>query len=385
MNSAPTTLSPGHAIPYPIGTRSPFLVYLALARQLAFDFGRNSLTVFFVFVFPIAFLCLFEAGKLSQSVPRIRVALVSSPSDPDFARFSNDLSRHERLSVVTLDARQAQEELRAGGVDVALSRAPGSGVAGAGELVHVLTKERHATDPILLTLESVKARYLEAITAAPHQLGFTFSSILGASSLDFSTFAIPAIVVLALLQLAVFGTAAPLVAAREQNAFRNLFLAPIPVTLFLLAHVTVRLMIIVLQIAAIMLLMALVFGDQIYGSWIQFFLASAFGGAMLAALGYMLGALVANQQLGSLILNLINFGGMFLGQVLTDVSRNPYLYYVIHINPVTYVADACRQVALDVRGMHPLSVDLAVIGAFAAVFSCLAVFGFRRNLLHPVR
>ncbi len=355
-------------------------LYLAFVRQLGLDFARNSLTMFFVFVFPLAFLCVFEAGKLSQGAPLIRVALVDNGTGAR-GNFADFLRKHERLSVTAMSEAAAEEELRAGGVDAVVRES----LDGAGAtLVHVLTKERQGSNPVLLVLESVKARYLEARAAPDQRLSFAFSSVLGASSLDFSTYAIPAIIVLALIQLAVFGTAGPLITAREHNAFRHLFLAPVPVGTFLFAHITVRLAVILLQVLLIMVIMSFVFGDRIYGSWVSFFLTSAYGGVMLAAMGYMIGGLVPNQQLGSLVLNLVNFGGIFLGQVLTDLASNPYLSWIVHANPISYVADACRQVALATRGLHSLGVDLAAIGGFGIVFAIIAIGAFRRSFLQPL-
>ncbi len=49
----------------------------------------------------------------------------------------------------------------------------------------------------------------------------------------------------------------------------------------------------------------------------------------------------------------------------------------VWLNPMTYAVDAMRQVMLGVA-RHPLSTDLAVMGAFALLTSAAATVSFKR-------
>jgi ABC-2 type transport system permease protein len=55
----------------------------------------------------------------------------------------------------------------------------------------------------------------------------------------------------------------------------------------------------------------------------------------------------------------------------------PWLSPLIYLNPITYVVDALRAIALDVSAF-PFALDLAVIGGFAALTSLLATLSFKR-------
>ncbi len=76
--------------------------------------------------------------------------------------------------------------------------------------------------------------------------------------------------------------------------------------------------------------------------------------------------------------NLVALPLFFLSGSMYPVDQAPdWLAVLIRLNPVTYAVDALRQVLIGV-GSHPLSFDLGIVAAVAALMVGAAAYSFKR-------
>jgi len=102
------------------------------------------------------------------------------------------------------------------------------------------------------------------------------------------------------------------------------------------------------------------------------------GALMFIALGYLISGLAKTQESVDGLSQLINFPMMFLSGLFFPVDMMPtWIRPVIDAMPLTYLADALRQVMVGAIPLHSLQVDLIVLAVWLVVCAILAVRFFR--------
>lgn len=125
--------------------------------------------------------------------------------------------------------------------------------------------------------------------------------------------------------------------------------------------------------AAILFLMGMLLGVQL-SHITAFGLLETFAALSLLAIGlssfFMMTALrTTNWQLQLAIMNFISLPLLFASNVLFPVKFMPlWMQYIASANPMSYAADAARQLLLGSPGMVSLQEDFLFLFAFAVVF-----------------
>jgi ABC-2 type transport system permease protein len=190
----------------------------------------------------------------------------------------------------------------------------------------------------------------------------------------------PALLGMALLQLALFGTAVPLMAARARGSLLHLSMTPVPVTAIVLSHVLVRLGIAAVQLVMLLVIAKLGFGLEIQGNPGLLLLSCLLGALMLIATGFLLGGIAPSQQAGNYMVMLVNFPMLFLGNIFFDTSGLGALDWLARLLPITYLSDLNRQLILGNDGRFSASLDWAVLAVSSILLIVLAVRTFRFSM-----
>ena len=99
---------------------------------------------------------------------------------------------------------------------------------------------------------------------------------------------------------------------------------------------------------------------------------------MFIALGYLIAAVARTVETASGISSAINFPMMFLSGIFFPLAFLPaFLAPVVRALPLTYLADAIRQVTMGSTPDFPMWVDIAVLGGWVVVCAALAARFFR--------
>lgn len=173
---------------------------------------------------------------------------------------------------------------------------------------------------------------------------------------NYFSFIFPSLLTLALLQVALFGTATPLIAAREKGTYRYYGVIPLPRWILLASQVSVRLVISLVQIALLMLISSLVFGFTLEHPLLFIVLLVA-GALLLVSFGYALAGLFRTNTVATIALTLLNFWCMCFGQLFLDLSAFPPLKWLILTTPVGFVSDALRYAMNGSEGIFPFFIN----------------------------
>jgi ABC-2 type transport system permease protein len=187
-------------------------------------------------------------------------------------------------------------------------------------------------------------------------------------------FLLPGILAMSLMQLGLFATAPALVQLREQQVLRRIGATPLPRATLLAAQVVHRLTIGGVQTFLILLIGTLAFKVNIVGNIAMLLAYVLLGALMFVALGYLISGLARTQDSVTGITQLLNFPMMFLSGIFFPVDLVPaWIRPVVTILPLTYLADALRQIMVGATPAYSLTIDFVVLGGWLIVCGLLAV------------
>jgi len=191
-------------------------------------------------------------------------------------------------------------------------------------------------------------------------------------------FLLPGILAMSLMQLGLFATAPALVQLREQQVLRRIGATPLPRTTLLASQFSYRLTIGLVQTLIIVTVGTLLFNVQMLGSWPVLIAVVLMGAFMFVAMGYFISGLAKTQESVIGISQFINFPMMFLSGIFFSVEAMPaWIKPIVAAMPLTYLADALRQIMVGAPPVNPIGLDLVVLAAWMVVCSVLAVRLFR--------
>jgi ABC-2 type transport system permease protein len=102
------------------------------------------------------------------------------------------------------------------------------------------------------------------------------------------------------------------------------------------------------------------------------------GALTFVAIGYLVASLARTVESANGITTAVNFPMMFLSGIFFPLALLPaFLTPVVRALPLTYLADALRQVAVGSVPEFPMMVDLAVLAGWAVVCALLSARFFK--------
>lgn len=198
-----------------------------------------------------------------------------------------------------------------------------------------------------------------------------------AAGLRWVDFIVPGILALSIMNLGVFA-AIPLTAQRELGILRRFGVTPVPRPLMVAAQVTARLAVSLVQVAVQLATAWLVFGVP-FTDLGALGAVTLLGALAFVTLGYTIAALAPTSPAAHGWTQLVSMPMIFLSGIFVPVTGLPaFLQPLVLVLPLTYLADAMRQLALGgVGAAFPLGLDLTVLAAWTLVLGTAAVRWFR--------
>jgi ABC-2 type transport system permease protein len=207
--------------------------------------------------------------------------------------------------------------------------------------------------------------------------GTLFSDGTDGSSEGGLSYLVPSILAMSLMQLGIYG-ALPLVQQREKLILKRLATTPLSPLAFIGAHAVVRLALGVLQAVLLIAVGIAVFGVVVVGHLAVVLSLVLLGVATFTAIGYVVATFAATEETATLVTNVITFPLMFLSGVFFPIAQMPdFLQPVAVALPLTYLADALRQVMVASEAFAPLVVEVGVLGGWLAAALLISARQFR--------
>jgi len=348
------------------------------------EYIRDRMAVFWTMAFPLLFVVflglIFSSGNTGFSLD---VGLVVQGSDPAGAGVGEGFRKMPVFKLTeSVDLESELAALRAGERDMVvvlppgLSKAIADGQTGTVEVYY---------DPSSQTTSQVGLSVLrEMFNVAEQRIRGTSPLFqiepkqIQSRPLRPIDFTLPGILGMSLMQLGLFGTAQPLVNLREQGVLRRLGATPLPRWIVLASQIAFRLTVGVAQTVIIVGLGNLAFQVQLGDNLLLLGGVILLGMLLFVAMGFAISGLAKSAESAAGISQLVSFPMMFLSGLFLPVSLMPtFLQPIAAVMPLTYIADALRQVMVDAPPANPMSTNLLLTAVWLVVSIVLAVKLFR--------
>ncbi|HEX8995959.1 MAG TPA: ABC transporter permease [Ktedonobacterales bacterium] len=348
------------------------------------EFVRDRAAMFWTFAFPVFFIVLFGAIFSGASSPSYSVGLVNQDDGPVAASlaqvFQHDVKPFN-VKTGTFESELAQ--LKKGSLDLMIVLPSGlSQTVQAGQTAHVqlyFDPSKNQTNAQIEQniVQQVLAGYNQNMTRVTPPLAVETNSITS-QSLRSIDYLMPGILAMSLMQLGLFATASPLVALRQEGVLRRLGATPLPRWHLLTSQVLLRLTVGIVQAALIIGISVVAFQVQLQGNLLELAGLVVLGALTFIGMGYLIASLARSVESAGGISSAINFPMMFLSGIFFPLALLPaFLTPIVRAMPLTYLADAIRQVTLGSAPDFPMWVDVAVLAAWTAVCGVLAARFFK--------
>lgn len=196
-------------------------------------------------------------------------------------------------------------------------------------------------------------------------------------NLNFISYFVPSILGLSVMQVGIFA-AIPLVADREKLILKRLAATPLRRWQLVGSNILMRLLIAMTQAVIIVLVGSMAFGVQITGNLLLAAGFVALGAVTFLALGYVIASFANTEDSANGMTSVIQFPMMFLSGSFFQIDQMPdFLQSIARAIPLTYLADALRQVMVGGAPFAPLWVCFAVLGVWLVVCFGIAARKFR--------
>ncbi len=346
------------------------------------EFARDRMAFFWTLAFPVLFMLLFGAIFSGSDSSKSQVGLVvedKGPAGEGLAQaFGNvpvfDLYRGDReseMAALKMGKRRVVVILPAG-----LTEAVAHQQTGAVEVYYDPSQQMSA-QYVLTIVQEVLNQAERHITGVKPMFSMNLMTIQ-AQRMRNIDYVVPGILAMALMQLGIMSVSLHVIALRQNQVLRRLGATPLRRTSLLASQVVFRVLVALTQAVLIVLVARLVFNVQMIGSWLTLFGVVLCGGLTFVGLGYLIASVAPTEDSGLAIAQIINFPMMFLSGIFFPVETMPgFLKPIITAMPLTYLGDALRQVMVGASALHPLSLDIAVLGAWLLVCVVLSVRLFR--------
>ena len=346
------------------------------------EFLRDRSAVFWTVAFPVMFIVLFGlifSGNMSVSYT---MGLVNLDSGPVGAQLASAFSHVSAFKIET-GAKDAEvSALRSGQRDLVVIIPADTSARVASHqtaTVQLYFDPSKTTDAQIeqTIVNQVVASFNQGITQVTPPLAVEPVSVQS-QTLRYVDLLVPGILAMALMQLGIFGTAQPIVALREQQVLRRLGATPLPRWQLITSQILNRLTVALFQTGVIVGIGIAAFNVRMTGNPFEFVGLVLLGAFMFIALGYLVAAISRTQAAAAGVGQAINFPMMFLSGIFFPLAVLPvFLLPVVRALPLTYLADALRQVMIGSTPTFPIATDVFVVAVWALVCMLLSIMLFR--------
>jgi ABC-2 type transport system permease protein len=340
---------------------------------------RNRTALFFSLFFPIVFISVFGFIFKNTSAS-FKIDLTNHSQTQIGQQAVTALSKVSVFKIKDTSEAQGVTDLNKGNTDLTVIIPANFGQVSHGRLttsqiaVHYNEASPQNGQAAAQIIQQLVSSFNDQITHTPTIISVAASGVK-TKNLSYIDFLLPGMVGLSIMQLGIFSVAFGFVSYKTTGALRRLQATPVHPSSFLTAQAFTRLIVAVLQTTLLAGMGVILFGFHLSaGSWLPFLLLSLLGSAVFQAFGFAIAGWAKNEDQAQPVAQLIQFPMMFLsGTFFSRDSFPPFLHTITGFLPLTYLADALRQVANNNASLWAVRSDLlgllvwGIIAGFVAV------------------
>jgi ABC-2 type transport system permease protein len=346
------------------------------------EYVRDRVSLFWTFAFIGFFILVFGLifGREYQFTATI--GLVAEEQGPLEAQLRQAFKEVQAFKVQEGTGEQQLDALKKGELDAVVIILPGASAAvergqTAPIAVHYDGSRKQIVETLLPLINSLLLDTARQIRPALKVFDLDLENVQSERLRPIQLF-LPGLLAMSLMQLGLFATSMPLISMRAQGILRHLGATPLPRFTILASHVSVRLMIALMQLSIVLILGTVFFNMRITGSRVMFGLVMLYGTITFIAIGFLIAAVSRTEETGNLIASTLQIPMVFLSGILFPVETVPdFLHPVMNAMPTTFLADMLRQVMINAPPDRSLITNGVALGAWLVASSLVAVRFFK--------
>ncbi len=340
-----------------------------LTRVRVMLFLREPEAVFWVFVFPIVLAAVLGFAFRRTGIQASRIGVVQSASLEALVSALEGSEHVELVRYTPGESARGERDLRRAGIDLLLEAPPFEGAP-----------PRVALDPTRTEAETARLRVeraLEQVSGSSPRLALDVAEVTEAGS-RYVDFLFPGLLGMNLMGTGMWGIGFAIADVRRRKFLKRLLVTPMRRSSFLLSFMFSRLVFLVLEVAALVLVGRWILGVPFRSGVLDFALASTLGALTFAGLGILVASRVRTIEGVSGLLNLVMMP-MWLGSgVFFSYERFPVLVQpLLKALPLTALNDVLRALMLDGDALATRGRELLVLALWALVSFAVALRVFR--------
>lgn len=195
---------------------------------------------------------------------------------------------------------------------------------------------------------------------------------------QYVSFLLPGMIVMAIMTTCVMSTAIDIVSDRDRGIFRRLFVTPLPKSVLLSGKIVSRYVIVLLQTLLLIMIATVFFRVRIGGNLVLFWLILTLGMLSFLSIGFLIASFVRRAESAHPISMITFFVMLFLGETFWPTHVMPeFLRSISKILPSTHLNAALRKISIEAAGIGALRLDILVLVVWLIVCFLLSAKFFR--------
>src|SRR5229473_5635802 len=331
------------------------------------ELQREPEVIFWVFVFPLLLALGLGIAFRNKPADVTSVAIVSGPGAQDALALIQGSPLKSSVRAEVLDPTSAMKGFRLGKYDLVIESNGNGGF-------------RYRYDPsrpesVLSRTEVDDALQTAAGRKNPVPTSAQASSEPGSRYIDFL---IPGLLGMNLMNSGMWGIGFALVEMRQRKLLKRYVATPMPRTDFLLALMSSRLVLMLVEVGLLLGFGVLVFHMHVLGSLLTILLLSAIGAVAFGGLGLLTASRAQKIETVSGLINVVMMPMWIFSGVFFSYERFPAMVQpFIKALPLTALNDALRATILQGSPLITQSESLLVLILWGGISFALALRWFR--------
>jgi ABC-2 type transport system permease protein len=355
----------------------------ALTRANIRSYTRDRAAVFWTLAFPLVFIVLFGLIFQGSSGARLNLGWVDAEKSPASEQLKAGFAALDGVTLTETTFEDAKAQMQTGKLDgtIVVPVGYGASLAAADGGAPPAQLEVY-TDPSRPQLAGSIYQAVGTVLGVVNLGGrpplvVPSPQTVQTTNLNAISYFVPSMLGLSIMQVGIFA-AIPLVADREKLILKRLAATPLRRWQLVGSNVLMRILIAFTQAIIIVAVGSLLFGVEVVGSLILVAAFVTLGAMAFLALGYVIASFAKTEDSANGMTSMIQFPMMFLSGAFFQIDQMPqFLQYVARIIPLTYLADALRQVMVGGAAFAPLWVCAAVLLGWLVVCFAIAARKFQ--------
>src|SRR6202041_352637 len=339
--------------------------HLLGARML--ELKREPEVVFWVFVFPLLLALGLGIAFRNKPADAVPLAIVQGPGSEQAAALLARSAQHASFKIKLENIDDARKGLRLGKYDLVIEPDGKGGV-------------QYLYDPARPECVLARTQVNDALQAAAGRMDAVATSVVTSSEPGsrYIDFLIPGLLGMNLMNSGMWGIGFALVDMRQRKLLKRFVGTPMRRGDFLLAIMTSRLLLMVIEIGLLLVFGVLFFHLRVLGSVLSIALIGGLGSLTFGGVGLLTASRAQKIESISGLINLVMMPMWIFSGVFFSYERFPAVIHpLIKALPLTALNDALRASILEGTPLLEQWPRLLVLGLWGGISFVLALKWFR--------